>query len=406
MEELSITKQQACRFLLAYQSLWADYQLEGKAGIMDYFRRVGCVQFDPLDIVGNNHELVLQSRIKDYRSTLLQELLYKDRRLIDQWDKNMSVYSIEDWPYFGRVRESAGRRLGSRLNPVIEVLPQVRRMFEEKGPLSSADLDFNQTVDWSWAPTRLSRAALESMYLWGEIIIHHKIRTRRVYDLASRYIDKALLQAPDPNETEKQYFEWYVLRRIGSIGLLWNKTGDAWLGIRGLKSKERSEAFEALLQQGKIIKVSVEGIRPFLYMRSTDKPFFDMIAQWEERAKRAAILAPLDNMLWDRRMIKDLFAFDYCWEVYKPADERAFGYYVLPVLYDDRFVARFEPIRDKKSGALIIRNWWWEQDIYESEELYEALRRCFKDFCGYLGMDRIEIEEEIKKTKNLEWLII
>ncbi len=406
MEELIITKQQACRFLLAFQGLWADYQLEGKAGIMDYFRRVGCVQFDPLDIVGNNQELVLQSRIKDYRTSLLQELLYKDRRLIDQWDKNMSIYCIDDWPYFRRVREAAGKRLGRRLDPVRGVLPQVRRMFEEKGPLSSADLDFNQPVDWSWAPTRLSRAALESMYFWGELIIHHRIRTRRVYDLASRHIDEALLVAPDPNETETQYFEWYVLRRIGSIGLLWNKSGDAWLGISGLKSKERGAAFEALLQREKIIKVSVDGIKPFLYMRSTDKPYFDMIAQWGERPKRAAILAPLDNMLWDRRLIKELFAFDYRWEVYKPADEREFGYYVLPVLYDDHFVARFEPVRDKKSGALIIRNWWWEQDTYESDELYRALWHCFKNFCVYLGMDRIEINEEIKKTKNLEWLSI
>lgn len=397
MERLTFTKQQACRFILAYQSLWSNYDLEGKEGILEYFHRVGCVQFDPLNIVGNNPELVLQSRIKNYRVSMLQELLYKDRKLVDQWDKNMSIFRTEDWPYFKRIREATRRKLEIRLSPVEEIIPQIRQIFQEKGPLSSADLDYNQTVDWSWAPTRLSRAVLESMYLWGELIIHHKVWTRRVYDLISRHIDEVLLSAPDPNKTEKQYYEWYVLRRIGSIGLLWNKAGDAWLGIRGIKSKEREGAFETLLQKKKILEISVEGIKPLLYIRSEDRPNIDRIIEWEVKPKRAAILAPLDNMLWDRRLIKEIFDFDYCWEVYKPETERQYGYYVLPVLYDDRFIARFEPGRDKKNGALIIKNWWWEKNVTKSDKMYEALKNCFKNFSSYLGTNIIEIADDVKK---------
>ncbi len=222
-----ITKEQACRFLLAYQGLGSSFALEGKPGILNYIHRVGCIQFDPLNIVGHNQELVLQSRIIDFRPEMLYELLYRDRQLIDGWDKNMSIYNIEDWPYFRRNREAAKSDQRNSAPAILVILPEVKRAIEEQGPLSSADLCYEQTVDWPWAPTRLSRAVLESMYFQGELVIHHKTHTRKIYDLADRHISAELLQAPDPNQTEEQYYDWYVRRRIGGIGLLWNKSGDA-----------------------------------------------------------------------------------------------------------------------------------------------------------------------------------
>ncbi len=406
MERVTISKEQARRFLLTYQGLWPSSALEGKSGILRYVRRVGCIQFDPLNIVGYNQELVLQSRISGFRPFMLEELLYKDRKLVDAWDKNMSIYSTEDWPYFRRNREAALHRLGNSSQPVVPILPQVRKEFEERGPLSSADLDFNETVNWSWAPTRLSRAVLESMYFWGELVIHHKTRTRKVYDLAARHIPHELLQAPEPNRTEEQYYAWYVLRRIGSIGLLWNKSGDAWLGISGLKSAERSHAFSQLLHEGKVMEIGVEGIKPLLYIRSEDKPLLDHILECGKASTRAAILAPLDNLLWDRQLVKELFEFDYRWEVYKPVTERRYGYYVLPVLYGDRFIARFEPGKDKQSGALIIKNWWWEPDVTPSKELLSALSLCFKEFIAYLNTDSIQVGASLSKEANLGWLAI
>jgi uncharacterized protein YcaQ len=99
-----------------------------------------------------------------------------------------------------------------------------------QGPISSLDLDIHEVVDWSWAPTRLARAALESMYWWGELIIHHRINTRKVYDFSHNHLRDELLKREDPNLMEEAYQDWYVLRRIGSVGLLWGKSGDAWLG--------------------------------------------------------------------------------------------------------------------------------------------------------------------------------
>ena len=106
MEEntIDITKKQAKRFLLAYQKLLPPRSLKGKHGIIDYFKQVKSIQYDPLNKVGRNPDLVLQSRIKDYKPHMLKELLYKDRKIIDGWDKNRSIYLTEDWPFFERYR--------------------------------------------------------------------------------------------------------------------------------------------------------------------------------------------------------------------------------------------------------------------------------------------------------------
>jgi uncharacterized protein YcaQ len=400
---LELTKQQARRFMLAHQGLWPPYAAQGKAGVLEFIRRVGCIQFDPLNIVGRNPELVLQARVADFRPAMLEELLYTDRSLLDGWDKNMSIYGVEDWPYFRRRRERARRHYGDSSRPAVSVLPQVRQAIEERGPLSSIDLDLDQTVDWSWAPTRLARAALESMYAWGELIVHHKVNTRKVYDFASRHIPEALLSALEPNETEEQFHDWRVLRRIGGIGLLWNKSGSAWLGTN-LKSKERQAALARLLEQGQVVEVRVEEIDLPLYMRSQDKATLDRALNSDGLSPRAAILAPLDNLLWDRRLVKTMFGFDYIWEVYKPVAERRYGYYVLPVLYGDRFVARFEPGRDKKSGALLVKNWWWEDVVNPSEKMQAELRRCFERFLGFLGTGDLRADGKVAEQTGLDWL--
>jgi len=401
---LTITRRQARRFILAHQGLWPPYELEGKSGALSYVRRVGCIQFDPLNIVGHNPELVLQARVSDFRPVMLQEMLYEGRKLLDGWDKNMSIYCVEDWPYFQRHRKSALRELGDSSQPATSILPQVRTAIEKQGPLSSIDLDFDQTVDWSWAPTRLARAALESMYSWGELIVHHKVHTRKVYDFASRHIPEDLLSAPDPNETERQYHDWHVLRRIGGVGLLWSMSGGAWLGMPGIKSKERKAALTRLLKQGKVVEVRVEGIKPPFYMRSQDRMILDETLDSDDLLPRAAILAPLDNLLWDRRFVEDLFDFHYRWEVYKPVAERRYGYYVLPILYGDRFVARFEPGRDKDAGAAIIKNWWWEFGVTPSKRMQSALLHCFERFLGYLGSDGLQVDGKAVERAGLDWL--
>lgn len=401
---MNLTQQQARRFVLAHQGLWPPYGLAGSDGILDYVRRVGCIQFDPLNIVGRNPDLVLQARLAGYRPEQLERLLYQERRLVDAYDKNLAIYPVEDWPYFFRNREASRRQPGRSADAVEAVLPLVRQALERHGPHSSLDLQLDEVVDWAWAPTRLARAVLDSMYNWGELIVHHKVNTRKVYDLASRHLPAELLAAPDPNPTEEQYRDWMVLRRIGAVGLLWSRAGEAWLGARGLQTKQREATFARLWQRGCIVEVAVEGIDQPLYLRTQERTLLEQVLAGETPPGAAALIAPLDNLLWDRRLMTDLMGLTYRWEVYKPAAQRQYGYYVLPVLWGDRFVARCEPVRDKKTGALLIKNWWWEDDVSPSDALYQGLREGLRRFLAYLGAEQLIVAHELAVQPGMGWL--
>lgn len=401
---MKITKKQSVLFVLLHQRLLPPRNLEGKEGILEYIKSAGCIQFDPLDMAGNNPNLVLQSRIKGFRQEYLRELLYTDRKLLDGWDKNMSIYSLEDWPYFKRYREEARKRYGGKSKPINKILGEVREEIEVRGPLSSIDLKYDNKVDWAWAPTRAARAALESMYLWGELIIHHKDRTRKVYDFAQKHLPHEILSNPDPNSSITDYIDWHVKRRIGAIGMLWNRPSDAWLGIHWMKSRERAEAFSRLEQRREILPIEVEDIEFPLYILKEDEELLDAALQGMCIVPEASFIAPLDNLLWDRKLIRQIFGFEYTWEVYKPVLERKYGYYVLPVLYGDIFIARFEPKFIKKESRLEIINWWWEPEIIPTEEMKKALARCFKDFLDYLGCNCIQLNNTAD-SRDLEWLM-
>lgn len=206
-----------------------------------------------------------------------------------------------------------------------------------------------------------------------------------MYDLASRHIPKEILTAPDPNPGNEEYFQWHVKRRINAIGLLWNRGSDAWLAIRNLKTPQRNAVFAALEEGGEVVPIQVEHLDHPLYLARENLLLLQQVLAGVKIKPRAAFIAPLDNMLWDRKLIAALFGFEYTWEVYKPAKERQYGYYVLPVLYGDRFVARFEPRYNKKTGVLEILNRWWERGTKVSATMETALAQAAREFMGYLG---------------------
>jgi hypothetical protein len=223
--------------------------------------------------------------------------------------------------------------------------------------------------------------------------------TRKYYDLSERHISGEILAAPDPNPDRAAHFRWRVLRRVGSVGLLWDRASDAWLGIGGLKSAERAEAFASLVSSGELQSLEAEGIGFPLYLRRQDLPALEESLESRGAEPGMAFIAPLDNLIWDRKLIKSLFDFDYKWEVYTPKVQRKYGYYVLPVLYGDRFVARFEPKLNKKAKILELLNWWWEDGEKPDAEMKKAFRKCMKAFMAYLGAKDIRYGEEYKGLK-------
>ncbi len=395
---------QARRAVLTLQGLYPPRSWQGKQGVKEFIKKVRSIQFDPINVVGRNPDLVLQARIKDFRPVMLDELLYEERYLIDNWDKMASLSLVEDWPCFARHRARMEDIFGIPSDVVMSLAPDVLEQIRREGPQSSLDYDFDHKTDWAWGPTRVVRASLEGLFKMGKLGVHHRVNNRRYFDLIENLIPEEILAAPDPNHDREGYQHWHVLRRIGALGLAHPNAGEQWGGIMGVKSARRREIIRNLLDSGKLLAVEVEGLPgEQFFLRSEDESILQKSLA-ADSAPRAALIAPLDNLLWDRKSLKRLFEFSYMWEVYKPVKQRQFGYYVLPVLYGDRFVARLDPAFDRDSGRLTIKDWWWEPAVKITRALKEAVIDCLADFSRYLDARELHLSATVREKCDLEWL--
>lgn len=402
---LQLTKRQARRFMLAAHGLLPPRQRKGKAGALEVVRDLNAIQFDPIDIIGHNPGLVLQSRVKGYRSHMLEDLLYKERKLVDGFDKMASIFPVEDWLYFSRHRAKMVKKHGDPAGKVMKIAPDVLEKIRVEGPQSSLDFKGYEKTDWSWGPTRVSRAALESLYAMGELGIHHRENKRRYFDLISRLLPKNLLDVPDPNETMEEYQSWHVWRRIGGLKLAHAHAGEHWGGILGVKSRERRKILRGLVEEGRARAVGVEELpgRVF-FIQNRDLSLLERIQRGIEVEGQAAFIAPLDNLIWDRKLVSWLFDFEYAWEVYKPKEKREYGYYVLPVVFADRMVARVEPTFQRQDRTLTLKGWWWENGVGDLEGMRPALQACIADFMAYVGAETIRVEGSLRGEVMRDWV--
>ena len=401
---VKISLQEARRSILAWQGFYPPRSWKGKKGVKSFFQRVRSIQFDPINVVGRNPDLVLQSRVLDFQPSLLDGLLYRDRYLVDNWDKMASLSLAEDWPYFSRHRARMEEIFGVPSEVVMDLAPTVLDQIRKEGPQCSLDYKIEQKTNWAWGPTRVTRASLEGLYKMGRLGVHHRVNNRRYFDLIENLLPDELLNAEDPNQSLEAYQRWHILRRIRAMGLAHPNAGEQWGGMIGVKTARRRELLRELVAGGEIQAIEVEGLSGQLFYMSHEG--FELLqkSKKDQQEIKAAFIAPLDNLLWDRKTIRRLFHFHYSWEVYKPEKQREYGYYVLPVLFGDRFVGRFDPAYDKKTGLLTIKNWWWEGGVQVDQEMANALRDCLKDFLLYLGASELDFPKDLLKKGDLEWL--
>ena len=386
-----LNKTQAKQFILAKQGLLGASRFTGKAGAYAYVRQTGCIQYDPVDVCGKNAELTLQSRVKGFRKSMLAELLYKDRLLVDYADKELSIWPTEDWPYFAPYRERS-KALGATFEGLAELEEKAIAYIRENGPVSSdtlpveGEIFWHSSMHWSGNWHRKSQAArsvLEQLYTDGTLIIHHKNGSREFYDLAERYLEESLLKSDLLCEDEETLLCWRVRRRIGAVGLLWDKNSTAFLGI-ALNAEQRRAVLSRLEASGEILPVRVEGIKPLFYYQKEDAPLMEAVLTGTADAKpRMEFLAPLDPMLWDKALVEALWNFRYSWEIYTPADKRKYGYYTLPVLWGEDFIGRIETVADRKTGTLLVKRIWLEDGVRETKKLQNALESTIRRFARF-----------------------
>jgi uncharacterized protein YcaQ len=364
----TISKQQARQFILKKQLLLYPKSLNRQDGIEEVFNTLRIIQYDPLNPCGRNPDLVLQSRIKNYHPNDYYKWLYEDKKGIEVYDKELCIIPIEDLDYVShrQLKAQQDKSRKSFLKVHNKEVSLILEQIKQNGPLSSADIKLNKQVISGWGSTALvGRIALEQLWKMGQLIVVKREGMKKYYDLPEKI--------NPPTKLAKEH----ILRRLKSVGILpKTTTGGGWQGLSGI-----SPFINSLIKEQKILEIKIEDAKLTYLILKED---YELIRQPAVSLIRSKIsfIAPLDNLIWDRKMIEDIFNFHYRWEVYTPQIKRQFGYYVLPILYGDEFIGRIEPVKNSKTNTLEIKGLWYERK-WNKKEL-NAFEKALTEFGNYL----------------------
>ena len=362
MPPLQIDADHARRFLVTRHQLAPARSLPARPeSVLDVVDRLGLLQFDPLEVPGaRNHDLTLHARIGGYRREWCDQWLYgEDRRLIELYNKSLNLLPMRELPHYSISWKRSSEYYTDRiLKEQGDVAKAILRGLKTHGPQSTAAFsEHGHAVDWWWAPTRASRAVMEALFVTGRIGIARRDGNRRYYDLMERLVPTALLKH---KESEEEAMTHRLLSRYRAVGLTtWSGTQTEVMYSAG-STAERARRTERLVDNGRLVPVDVDGLKRTRYIVAGEEHILEATANPAALEPSVSFLAPLDPLIWDRRMLRELWGFDYLWEVYVPLAKRKWGYYVLPMLFGDRFVGRIEPRLDRKTRTLNVLGVWFE----------------------------------------------
>ena len=388
--EEEFPKATARKFLVRKQFFLRD---KGKDGTLEAVKSLECVQRDPISVIHCNQHLVLHNRVIDYNPSYLEELLYKDRLLFEYWCNEKSIMPIEDFPYFRyRMRNPSQfhspfyERIKRRRQELKDHLSLVLSEIGKQGPLSSRELKQRGK-----AGGRMATSILNLLWDCGELMIHHEEGNRRYFDLT----ENMLPSTADSWTPSREEFEQFMIEKyIRAYGLA--DTRNWRFGWLPLKSSQRKAIVNEMVEEGKLIPVRIKGVK---HVYHVIKEYLSLLKSSDQAAEdRVLFVAPLDNLLWNRKAISEIFDFDYSWEVYKVPERRIYGYYVMPILFDSRFVGRLDPKLDRKNGNLIINSIWLEKDKLDMGTFLEAFSDTFQRFLRFHNASEFTIKRSEPRT--------
>ncbi|MFZ1041349.1 MAG: crosslink repair DNA glycosylase YcaQ family protein [Anaerolineales bacterium] len=402
MSPITISKQTARRFVLGKQGLWPGRRWKGKRGTFEALRTCEAVQLDPLNVVGRSQDIVLHSRVLDYEPDYLQQALYKDRQFFDYggW---LAVYPMSELPYW-RVhmeRRRHQKRVEDFVLSNLELFEHVREALRERGPLGNRDFTGESLGSWNYRGRKETSLVLYDMWLYGELMMHHRNGFDRVYDFRENIAPKEYDYIANANEAE----EFFVRKSIAFMGLKReSKMRSPELNNymrRDYSPAEVRKIMEEQKASGMFTQIQVEGGRETYLVLTEDVPALESLEKekipkgWNPKEtttlEEVTFLSPLD-IVSARGRAQKLFDFDYKWEVYVPAPKRRWGYYVLPILYGDDLVARLDPKLDRETMTLQIKGFWFEDDApVKDVQFANAFARGLIRFAKLLNAKRIDI---------------
>jgi uncharacterized protein YcaQ len=358
MEPLILSKPQARKIILHAAGL--ARQAHFGTGIEAVYRLIdhlGFVQLDTNYVVERAHHHVMATRVPDYEPEWLGELT-ADGRIFEYFTSDAGYLPIHDFRFSLPVKEGFSVNRKNVTSAETRLMTEVLDRVEREGPLMVGDFENDrQEASSGWWDWRPAKVALERLYFDGKLGITRTKSFQKVYDLPMNLIPADTdLTAPTAEE-----FARYVIRRtLGALGIAYIKEM-AWRARRAKGNLVKKE-LEKMVAAGEVLPVQVEGLKSApLYMLRDQKTEIELTGE-------AFILSPFDILNVFRHRLKDFFDFDYQVECFVPAAKRKYGYFCLPVLVGDTFVARMDAKADRKQKMLIVHNLH-----FEAVELNEAM---------------------------------
>lgn len=327
------------------------------------------------------HDLILRNRVHGYREGDLMRHLHGDDDLAetaapkrpkpadarDAFEHHLPhsgvlvAFPLEAWPHLQAAMRTRSRRSGAwagRLTPREKILAaELLAAIAARGPLGSEDFEDDRTARRVWGASRLVKATLQKLFFHGRLLIAQRRHNRRRYDLPERVLPAAVLAQPAASAAETA----------------------RWLALLKLRQRRLAPLTrEELRHVGDAVQaVTVAGCPPLFCLRD-DAPLLAAAAAAAPALRPLALLAPLDPIIYDRRVTAALWNFDYTWEVYTPARKRVRGYYALPVLAGTELVGHVDPKADRAARRLLVRS----RRIRRGHAVAPALR----EFASWLGL--------------------
>lgn len=396
----AISQEVARRYLLGRQGLWPGRRWAGKDGAAEAVRQLEAVQVDPMTVVARSHDLVLWSRVAGYDPEHLDTLLYRDRAFFD-YGGCVHIYPVHELPYWRlhMERRRADKRRAAFLAEHAALLDEVREEVRARGPLGNRDFAGHARVS-SYRARKDTGLALYHLWLTGELMTHSREGFQRKFDLRERVAPSSVGHVVPAEEAER----FFARKALALLGL---HTARAWAGTfafllnRRIDRAEARRWLEGLVAAGEAASVLVEGQKDLYYYPAADAPLLAKLAdgdapvEWRplDTATREEVilLSPLDNLL-ARQRTRLLFGFEYLWEVYKPAANRRWGYYTMPILWRDRLVARLDPKLDRRTGTLVVNGFWLEEGTTAEDPAFAAaLAHGLGRFAHFLAARQVDL---------------
>jgi uncharacterized protein YcaQ len=348
-----------------------------KADVLDTIRRMGVLQIDTIHVVARSPYLVLWSRLGDYQTRWLEELL-AEGALFEYWAHEACFLPIEDYPlYRHRMLDAANMgwkyaREWATQNRA--ALDRVLAHVHEHGEVRSADFERTDGSDGKWWGWKTEKRALETLFTSGELMIARRQNFQRIYDLRERIMpgwDDTMLP---PADEMRRILALKAVRALGVTTARW--VGD-YFRTRKL---ETAAVVKTLADEGALLRAQVEGWSEEAFIHPDNTALAERAAAGKLRPKLTTLLSPFDPVVWDRSRALALFGFDYRIECYTPAPKRRYGYFTLPILRRGALVGRLDAKAHRKEGRFEVKALHLEPGVPLADALIAdvagALREC------------------------------